>query len=198
MFLRAATFAVHLVCRCLHISSPAVGIPGGGKLLPLKGFVVYIQPYGVTLSSVLTAKHDPTANFWPEIKPLQNDRRQTSSLRGYYQTGAHRTLDEGNKVIFFSSSPSIIWLWEMVFRPFLLHFTSLQHLQPSYPSKARRVTVNQDDNVLVCMPSANYWVNHSFSAHGEKKMLLIRGLSNLQRVGVAVARRFPVASWGYD
>lgn len=62
---------------------------------------MYIQPYGVTLSSVLTAKHDSTANFWPEIKPLQNDRRQTSSLRGYYQTGAPRTLDEGNKVIFF-------------------------------------------------------------------------------------------------
>lgn len=180
----------HLLSSCWHT--------GGGELLPLKGFVVYIQPYGITLSSVLTAKHDSTANFWPEIKPLQNDRRQTSSLRGYYQTGAPRTLDEGNKVIFFSSSPSIIWLWEMVFRPFLLHFTSLQHLQPSYPSKARRVTVNQDDNVLVCMPSANYWVNHSFSAHGEKKMLLIRGLSNLQRVGVAVARRFPVASWGYD
>lgn len=73
----------------------------GGGLLPLKGFVVYIQPYGVTLSSVLTAKHDSTANFWPEIKPQQNDRRQTSSLRGYYQTGAARTLDEGNKVIFF-------------------------------------------------------------------------------------------------
>lgn len=38
---------------------------------------------------------------------------------------------------------------------FLLHFTSLEHLQPSRSSKARRVTVNQDDNVLVCMPSAN-------------------------------------------
>lgn len=62
---------------------------------------MYIQPYGVTLSSVLTAKHDSTANFWPEIKPQQNNRRQTSSLRGYYQTGAPRTLDEGNKVIFF-------------------------------------------------------------------------------------------------
>lgn len=31
MFLRAATFAVHLVRRCLHISSPAVGIPGGAS-----------------------------------------------------------------------------------------------------------------------------------------------------------------------
>lgn len=31
MFLRAATFAVHLVRRCLHISSPAVGILGGGS-----------------------------------------------------------------------------------------------------------------------------------------------------------------------
>lgn len=29
MFLRAAMLAVHLVCRCLHISSPAVGTQSG-------------------------------------------------------------------------------------------------------------------------------------------------------------------------
>lgn len=68
-------------------------------LLPLKGFWVYVRAYGITLSSVLTAKHDSTANFWPEIKPQQNDKKQTSNLLGYYQTGAAGAVDEGNKVI---------------------------------------------------------------------------------------------------
>lgn len=67
--------------------------------LPLKGFWVYVQAYGITLSSVLTAKHDSTANFWPEIKLQQNDKKQTSNLLGYYQTGVAGVLDEGNKVI---------------------------------------------------------------------------------------------------
>lgn len=68
-------------------------------LLPLKGFWVYVQAYGITLSSVLTAKHDSTASFWPEIKLQQNDKKQTSNLRGYYQIGAACVADEGNKVI---------------------------------------------------------------------------------------------------
>lgn len=69
-------------------------------LLLLKGFWVYVRAYGITLSSVLTAKHESTANFWPEIKPRQNDKKQTSDLLGYYQTDAAGTVqDAGNKVI---------------------------------------------------------------------------------------------------
>lgn len=60
---------------------------------------MYSQAYGITLSSVLTAKHDSTASFWSEIKPHQNDKKQTSNLQGYYQTGVSGVLDEGNKVI---------------------------------------------------------------------------------------------------
>lgn len=71
---------------CCHIAG----------FFPLKGFTLGYM-YGITLSSVLTAKYELPANF----------------------------------------------------------FT------------ARQVTVNQDDNVLVCMPSANYWVNHSFSLQGK-------------------------------
>lgn len=61
---------------------------------------MYVRAYGITLSSVLTAKHESTANFWPEIKPRQNDKKQTSDLLGYYQTDAAGTVqDAGNKVI---------------------------------------------------------------------------------------------------
>lgn len=49
----------HLLSSCWHREK-------GG--LPLKRLWVYVQEYGITLSSVLTAKHDSTANFWPEIK----------------------------------------------------------------------------------------------------------------------------------
>lgn len=53
----------------------AYGGGGGGRGAPLKRFWVYVQEYGITLSSVLTAKHDSTANFWPEIKLQENDKK---------------------------------------------------------------------------------------------------------------------------
>ena len=56
---------------------------------------MYVQAYGITLSSVLTAKHDSTANFWLEIKLQQNDKKQTSNPLDYYQTGVVVVLDEG-------------------------------------------------------------------------------------------------------
>lgn len=143
----------------------AYGGGGGGRGAPLKRFWVYVQEYGITLSSVLTAKHDSTANFWPEIKLQENDKKtnkQSARLLANWCSWCFRWREQ---------SYSIIWLWEMVLRPCLPRFASLQLLQPSYPSKARGVTVNQDDNVLVCMPSANYWVNHSFSARGKKNAI---------------------------
>lgn len=60
---------------------------------------MYVQPYGFTLSSVLTAKHDSTANCWAKIKLRQNDERQTSSLQGYCQTGAAGIVEKGKNVI---------------------------------------------------------------------------------------------------
>lgn len=82
------------------------------------------------------------------------------------ESAAADTVDESGNIIIFLIK--IEKLCKMFSHSFLLHFTSLDHLQPSCSSKARRITVNQDDNVLVCMPSANYWVNHSFSAQRGK------------------------------
>lgn len=83
---------------CTGVSTSPLQLLAYRGLLPLKGFWVYVRAYGTTLSSVLTAKHDSTASFWPESTLLQNDKKQTSNLRGYYQTGAVSVLDEGSKV----------------------------------------------------------------------------------------------------
>lgn len=82
-----AQVSPHLVSSCWHI----------GSFYLSKDPWVYVQAYGITLSSVLTAKHDSTANFWPEIKLQQNDKKQTSNLQGYLLTGAAWAVDEGNK-----------------------------------------------------------------------------------------------------
>ncbi len=84
---------------CAGVSTSPLQLLAYRGLLPLKGFGVYVRAYGITLSSVLTAKHDSTANSWPGIKPQQNDKKQTSNLLGYYQTGAAGVVNEGNKVI---------------------------------------------------------------------------------------------------
>lgn len=93
----------------------------------------------------------------PRFKPQHNDRKQTSNLLGYYQTGAAGVVDEGNKVIKKRNEVIPLYDYEKWFCALVcfisLHYNiyGLHTLQ-----KARRVTVNQDDNVLVCMPSANY------------------------------------------
>lgn len=84
---------------CTGVSTSPLQLLAYRGLLPLRGFWVYVRAYGITLSSVLTAKHDSTANFWPENMLLQNDKKQTSNLLGYYQTGAACALDKSNKVI---------------------------------------------------------------------------------------------------
>lgn len=83
---------------CTGVSTSPLQLLAYRGLLPLKGFWVYVRAYGTTLSSVLTAKHDSTASFWPESTLLRDDKKQTSNLRGYYQTGAASALDEGSKV----------------------------------------------------------------------------------------------------
>lgn len=93
-----AQVSPHLLSSCWHI----------GGLLPLKGFWVYVQTYGITLSSVLTAKHDSTANFWPKIKLQKNDKKQTSSLLDYYQAGAAGVSDKGNKAFLKSKKKNSI------------------------------------------------------------------------------------------
>lgn len=81
---------------CAGVSTSPLQLLEYRGLLPLKRFWVYVRAYGITLSSVLTAKHESTANFWPKIMLLQNDK-QAHKLR-YYQTGAACIFDKGNKV----------------------------------------------------------------------------------------------------
>lgn len=53
---------------CTGVSTSPHQLLAYRGLLPLKGFWVCVQAYGITLSSVLTAKHDSTANFLAGIK----------------------------------------------------------------------------------------------------------------------------------
>ena len=47
-----AQVSPHLHASCWHV-----------ELLPLKGFGVYVEAYGITLSSVASAKHDSNSRF---------------------------------------------------------------------------------------------------------------------------------------
>lgn len=85
-----------------------------------------------------------TANSRTQIKSNQNDKKNKQRARLLAQRAARTRLRR-------CATP----------RPFPLRCRSLRTLTVTLrikkkPLKACRVTVNLDDNVLVCMPSANY------------------------------------------
>lgn len=149
-------------------------------LLPLKGFWVYVRAYGTTLSSVLTAKHDSTASFWPESTLLL--KRQKTNKQSCEATTRLVRLQRLMKAAKWMKKKIHYMTMRNVCTPLFASFHFSKTFAAFIPFKGTQ-GYSKSGWQCVGMYTKCQLLSKPFFFQHKGKMLLIRGLSNLQSVG---------------